>query len=195
MCLTLPEKITEPSIATEDITVYKHLNRGPKLISHIKPGTPFKGKIHGRSGCLVECEGKVSLEFGEYYFCTDDPNLKGSECDEKYGYEYSWVFANTLRSIIIDEKEFLELGFKTPYRSAVVEIGKTYHSELIRENRSVHVALHSFASVEAVENGRRAKVIVECIIPKGSKYYRGAFESPLDSYASDTLTYIKIIKE
>ena len=37
-------------------------------------------------------------------------------------------------------------------------------------------------------------IVVECVIPKGSKYYIGTFYDKI-SYASDTLTYVKIIKD
>ena len=36
------------------------------------------------------------------------------------------------------------------------------------------------------------KIYAECIIPKGSKYYEGKFIDN-DAYASDKLTYVKII--
>ena len=87
--------------------------------------------------------------------------------------------------------------YTTSYQSSIVEIGKTYHSDLVRiTSTEVSIGLHSFQSEEVA--CKRAtywdETLVECIIPKGSSYYIGDFEGLGVSYASDTLTYIKILK-
>ena len=110
----------------------------------------------------------------------------------------------------------------TPYQLMPVEIGKTYISKLIEYDRAlgsgkgIDVGLHSFATIKSARieindwslyisvraNGKLFQrssdmIIIECVIPKGSSYYTGTFsieKSEHESYASDTLKYIKIIK-
>ena len=94
----------------------------------------------------------------------------------------------------------------TPYQDMIVEIGKDYQSILMPENWCKHYIIregfHSFVKIEAakLENkyweNQNKSVIVECEIPIGSKYYLGHFDiiNKLDSYASDSIKYIKIVE-
>lgn len=188
MCLELLPNKTESQIAKEDIICYKALTHIPTVnMSTIKDGDEFTGVIH-----TIECSGKISIESDQIFFCTNHSKLQGSDSQNKHGLMYSWVFDNTVTSIIINNKEIIDLKIATPYRNFLVEIGETYDSELIKSNDDyIHEGLHSF------KNSNDAKIYnsgiyVECIIPKGSKYYEGKFNIN-DAYASDKLTYVKTI--
>lgn len=99
----------------------------------------------------------------------------------------------------------------TSYQKAIVLVDNetVYESELrLRDFFEdpggmcfVDLGLHSFAQMETA--GKEAKsygeALVECVIPKGAKYYEGQFE-PIDgrrvkSYASDKLKYVKVLKD
>lgn len=188
MCLELQSNKTESKIAKKDIICYKRLKFLPTIdMSTIKDGDEFNGVINE-----VECSGKISIESDKVYFCTNHPKLNGSDSLNKHGYTNSWVFYNNVTSIIINNKEVVNLKMVTPYRNFPIKIGKTYNSELIkRDDGLIHKGLHSF------KNSNDAKfyisgIYVKCIIPKGSKYYEGKF-ADYNSYASDKLTYVKII--
>ena len=189
MCLELKSNKTKSKIAKEDIICYKRLENLPTIdMSTIKDGDEFTGVIN-----TFECSGKISIESDEIYFCTNHPILNGSDSLNKHGYNYSWVFDNTVTSIIINNKEVIYLKLVTPYRKFPIEIGKTYNSELIKIDENIYEGLHSYKNSEDVKkyyNGFYA----ECIIPKGSKYYEGKFVD-VDAYASDKLTYVKFIED
>lgn len=89
--------------------------------------------------------------------------------------------------------------YRTPFRNASVNIGEKYTSELnspfiFNEYRSIDVGLHSFADRSDAEDimTKNYSVIVQCIIPKGSKYYVGDYYGCV-SYASNTIIYEKVI--
>lgn len=86
-------------------------------------------------------------------------------------------------------------GFLTSFRLSEIEIGLSYYAELNKIYDKVYEGLHSYASCEIAK--QRAiywnEVLVKCIIPKGSTYYKGTFESLGDAYASDTLIYNEVI--
>lgn len=85
----------------------------------------------------------------------------------------------------------------TIYRCFEIEIGKTYTSRFsYNSDGDVEKGLHSYCSYEqAVDYANKwgwdATRIVKCVIPKGSKYYRGKFNSR-SSYASTRLKYVEI---
>lgn len=91
----------------------------------------------------------------------------------------------------------------TPFRYAKIKIGEQYRSRLRKYNLGIDVeiedGLHSVASVESARNIdhyyslEEKEVIVECIIPKFSIYYKGMFNDFI-SYASNKLKYIEIVK-
>ena len=188
MCLDLKSNKTKSKIAKEDIICYKRLEYLSIIDeSNIKDGDEFTGVIN-----TFECSGKISIESDEIYFCTNHPILNGSDSLNKHGYLYSWVFDTTVTSIIINNKEVIDLKIVTPFRNFPIEIGKTYDSELIKNNEYVHEGLHSYKNLDHAKN-YYVKFYAECIIPKGSKYYEGKFVDK-DAYASDKLTYVKIIE-
>lgn len=98
---------------------------------------------------------------------------------------------------------------RTSYREMHVELGETYDSDLIVNKfggrylepyTEINIGLHSFFGIKnTIKDAKecfnpRAKVIVKCIIPKGSTYYKGKFEN-LASRASNTLKYVEIIQK
>ena len=187
MCLELKSNKTKSKIAKEDIICYKRLEHLPIIDkSNIKDGDEFTGVINN-----MECSGKISIESNKIYFCTNHPELCGTDASNKHGYIYSWAFDNTVTSIIINNIEVITVKIVTPYRCFPIEFGKTYDSKLIKNDEYVYEGLHSY------KNSNDAKIdnsgiYAECIIPKGSKYYEGKFVDK-DAYASDKLTYIQII--
>lgn len=188
MCLELKSNKTKSKIAKEDIICYKRLQYLPTIdMSTIKDGDEFIGVIN-----TVECSGKISVECNKIYFCTNHPMLNGSDSENKHGYINSWVFDCDVTSIIINNKEVVSLKTVTPYRDFIVEIGKTYNSEFVKYDESIHEGLHSYKNLEDAKNNYNG-IYVECIIPKGSKYYEGKFID-YDAYASDKLTYVKFIE-
>ena len=189
MCLDLKSNKAKSKIAKEDIICYKRLQYLSTIdMSTIKDGDEFTGVINN-----VECSGKISIESYKIYFCTNDPILNGEDSENKHGYINSWVFDFDVTSIIINNKEIIDLKIATPYRNFLVEVGKTYDSELIKSNNYIYEGLHSFKNLHDVKNDYSG-IYAECIIPKGSKYYEGKFID-YDAYASDKLTYVKIIED
>lgn len=179
--------------AKKDMIVYKTIIRKvTKTINEINDGDKFSGEI-----CNIECSGKISkTKEGKLYLCTNITKLNGSYCSERHSYLYSWHLDDGVTSIIVNNVEMIGLTteinmYITPYKFQPITIGETYHSELIKENRDVNIGLHS---VKDFSNSfiDDENVSVKCIIPKGSKYYKGKWGS-LDSYASTSLKYIDII--
>lgn len=188
MCLTLTKKF-EIQTAEEDIVVYKKLKElTVPIVKDVKHGDKFTGVIKG-----IQCEGEIVIsKSNRIYFCTNEKFLAGNSCDDKAGYEYSWVLDDDVKEIYVngEKKEFGEKTFLgTYYRREEVEIGKTYVSKLVKIDNTVEEGLHSYGNKpHYIIN----KILAECIIPKGAKYYEGKFENEL-SYASDTLKYIRLI--
>ena len=97
--------------------------------------------------------------------------------------------------------------FVTYYRRSKVKLGCTYESELVVEDgfntslnqvKVVEKGLHTFdctlhASYFMDSNFNQDSVLIQCVIPKGSKYYVGCFNSYYNSYASEKLVYVKVI--
>ena len=189
MCLELKSNKIKSKIAKEDIVCYKRLEFFPTIdMSNIKDGDEFNGVINE-----FKCSGKISVESNKIYFCTNDSGLDGSDAKNKHGYKYSWVFDNDVTSIIINNKEVVDLKIATPYKHFPIEVGKTYNSELIKIDEDIYEGLHSYKNSEDAKKYYTG-IYVECIIPKGSKYYEGKF-ADVDAYASDKLTYVKIIED
>ena len=86
--------------------------------------------------------------------------------------------------------------YRTLYRNTLIEIGKTYTSNIIKGDmgpNTITVALHSYADVERAKFEKRGYwqiVVVRCIIPRGSRYYVGKF-AVYKSYASNRLKYVE----
>lgn len=195
MCLDLIST-AELQVATEDIVVYKHLKKSyPKIID----GCDFSATIDGQPAT-----GKVHYESGSFYFCTNNSSLDGESCCDKLGFEYSWCEDEHIEDLKVKLPERIRKRrseksiYKTSYQNFPIEIGKTYESELVRVRNTVFQGLHSFERFDECKRdigcggiGRRG-IYAECIIPAGSKYYKGKFLGA-SSFASDKLKYVKII--
>lgn len=102
----------------------------------------------------------------------------------------------------------------TPFQYSPVVIGETYESKLnVRLYSDLNLdndelpddlivgfvseGLHSFGefknAYKQYKYDKCERVVVKCIIPKGSQYYIGKFDEHL-SYASEKLTYVKKIQ-
>lgn len=214
MCLEVFRN-SRKKTARKDIVVYKRLVRAC-TIQYVEKPEDYDGKE-----CIATIDneivkGKINVykniwcEKGyahHLYICSDNENFDGSNAWDKHGFIYSWVLDRYVTSLIVDGVETLNSLYKTPHMDFIVNMGKTYHSELIRnvgvgqlwstkENKlvtvkrvNITVGLHSFATPPYKGMG---DVIAKCIIPKGSKYYEGMFGDSV-SLASDTLTYVEII--
>lgn len=197
MCLEL-SKTAKRKTAKKDIVVYKKLNHsGINTSTEINDGDFFKGRIYN-----IACEGRIhKTAEGVLYFCTNNEEFDGSVSPEKFNYLYSWRMSNNVHSIIVNDVELINTisfqnGYVTPYQNSPVMIGKTYKSNLFKEDKFdfVNIGLHSFKNLEDAKVGlsMNYSVLVKCIIPKGSDYYEGIFNYK-KSYASDTLTYVELI--
>ena len=188
MCLHLSSEKTKLSKATKDIVCYKRLDVREELdITKYPDGTTFKGVIKG-----IKCEGRLTVEYGRLYFCTNNSALDGSDCNDKKGYKYSWVFDDSVTKINGEAPVFITV-YTTIYQNFTVKIGETYTSSLEKIGNTVYKGLHSYANIrDTLRSIFGDEVIARCIIPKGAFYYKGTFDGNT-SYASDTLTYIELI--
>jgi hypothetical protein len=88
--------------------------------------------------------------------------------------------------------------FRTPYRDCLVKIGDIVTSDLVKSDDEIEVGIHSFVNKNDCINfgirDRKNIIVVECIIPKFTKYYKGIFGKRL-SIASKKLIYKEIIYE
>ena len=74
------------------------------------------------------------------------------------------------------------------------EVGKVYTSTLIYSRKAVEQGFHSFRylnDAQACSHGSAS--VIECAIPKGSRYYEGYNNGSSCGYASDTLKVVKIL--
>lgn len=188
MCLQLSSEKARLNKATKDIVCYKRLDVCEKPdITKYPDGTAFKGVIRE-----IRCKGHLTVEDGKLYFCTNDSALDGSNCDDKKGYKYSWVFDDRVTEIN-GEAPVLITAYETIYQDFTVKIGETYTSSLEKKNDTVHMGLHSYANIRDTQHSILGnEVIAKCIIPKGASYYKGTYDD-YTSYASDILTYVELI--
>jgi len=116
---------------------------------------------------------------------------------------------------VIDLLFFKIITARTIYRRSKIRLGKTYKSELeyytniFKRNGTVEEGLHSFVNLKdcyyIVPNICSYNItdsqttyfafyfIIECIIPKGSEYYVGVFDT-IPSIASSKLKYVRIVE-
>ena len=81
----------------------------------------------------------------------------------------------------------------TPYKDFPVDINRTYHSKLDRVGRDVDMGLHSYKNEASARADYLGDIVVRCIIPFGSIYYKGTFGGEI-SYASSALKYVEELK-
>lgn len=86
--------------------------------------------------------------------------------------------------------------FRTPFRGNLVEMNELLVEESFQfmpEEAAVHIGFHSFDSFEsAIEqiNKDEDGYIIQCVIPAGSRYWKGRFSSEEDNgYCSDRIIY------
>lgn len=188
MCL---ENISEKRVAEEDIVCYKYLKveSQPKLNFVPKSGTAFEGRIN-----RIDCTGRITIENGKIYFCTNEYDIDGKDCKKKWGYKYSWQLDQCVMFITINGKiliDYKENQFVTPYQRVIVEMEKTYRSKIkVSRWNEIEQALHSYVDIPT---DNAYPYIAKCIIPEGAIYYEGIFLEKR-SYASNKLKYINIIE-
>lgn len=199
MCLNLIDDELSAIIATEDIVVYKAVLRmimysiNYDNITDLQElhGLPFKAVISGKN-----YQGVVSIENNEVFLCNN--SIEGLRCVEKFGFRYSYVFSQSVTSIVVNDIELVKgtQSFITPFRHCEILIGETYRSKIEKVGDNIERALHSFKFLESAEDLTwiTHKTFVKCIIPKGSTYYKGTFQGSF-SYASDSLIYVEIISD
>ena len=180
MCAT---KCEGPFKAKEDIICYKDVT---PLERDSLNGRKFTAKLHGKT-----IEGVISYEGGSIFLCQNTNN--GCDCSNKHGYQYSWFLDASVTELVIED--FEPTKFITPYRLCKVELGHLYRSRVKPNTHpggpiTIDVGLHSFVS--PFRSGAFS-VSVECIIPKGSTYYKGLF-GVHPCYVSTRLKYIKVHK-
>lgn len=192
MCLDI-KRNTVIKTANKNIICYKALkNKKVPVLTNLNSGDEFSGFIKN-----IHCTGHISIVDNTLFLCTDDDRIDGDYCSEKYGHNFSWSFDKNVGVININN-ELLKLNnvLITPYRNFSIEIGNTYESELSGNECEIHRGLHSFANLEEAKKcfqNDLEVIFIECIIPKGSSYYKGTFDHSI-SYASNKLTYTKPIK-
>lgn len=188
MCLELKPE-AKLQTANKNITVYKRLHESNNISTkNLKSGMTFKSVIKN-----IKCNGKICIRSNFVYFCTNDKRLNGSNCENRQGYMYSWIFDNrvNISKTTINDKP-IHLFYETPYQRMKVDIGEIYHTKLKKYNDEIYEGFHSFKYIKDAEEDGIGH-IAKCVIPKGSKYYIGTFDGSV-SYASDFIKYIKIIK-
>lgn len=164
-------------VADRDITVYKRLVMKPVINPELNDKA-FSCKI---SNVLVE--GKLSVERGLLFFCTNDALFNGEEAFDKKGFKYSWVLDRrvNLKTLKVEGKKpkalFKEI-LSTPYRGMPITLGEEYESEISfitgSGSNAILKGLHSFKDQRgAIFDG--LGFVVECIIPKGTEYWEGYF--------------------
>lgn len=190
MCL---HNISEEKIATEDMVVYKAVRKHSGFtIPDNSSGKEFTGIING-----IKVKGVISGNYHNgLYFCTNESRLDGAEAYNKYGYKYSWCLdGQVVQSSIRVEgrKLFIKTTtFKTIYQYAPISLGETYKSKILVFRGTITRAIHSYVKKEdaILREKDRDVYIIKCIIPKGSRYYKGTFNH-IPAIASDTIIYGK----
>lgn len=195
MCLSY---IGEQLTANEDIVCYKWVNAKFAI-------DPVVNKLHGHKFTGViksfHISGVISINDDTVFLCTNNAKFNGRAANDRMGYAYSWAFDSNVRSLLIDGREYIKLMvMRTPYMDMPVKFNQLYTSELdVRtgfHGAEVEKGLHSFADAASADYDMipSNENIVQCVIPKGSKYYVGSFRGKL-SYASDQLMYIKFLDD
>ena len=193
MCL---ERISEKKVADRDITVYKRLVMREAVDPRLND-KPFSCKI---SSVLVE--GKLSVEEGRLFFCSNDIRFNGREANDKKGFKYSWVLdlqvdQETLKVEGKNPKIIIGELLATPYQGTLITLGKEYESEITFTNKNgcdvITKAIHSFRDQEDAW-GDGIGFVVECIIPEGTEYYEGLFHD-VRSIASRKIVYGNELKK
>jgi hypothetical protein len=78
-------------------------------------------KENKRKKCLIIIDGlnhpveaRIQQKGGLYFLCSDSKYLDGLKCEDKLGYEYSWVVGDHWA---LDEAEIIEIKPAEPFIS------------------------------------------------------------------------------
>lgn len=200
MCLAIREN-SRKQTAKKDIVCYKAI-MPTKVVNPgaFNTGDHFTATING---CKVKGQiviAKVNEQL-QIVYCTNNKDCDGYTINIpeplSAKYKYTWIHDELVVNCIIDRKKvknYMISCYKTKYREAIVALGETYTSELNRNSKFIEEGLHSYKSALAAKTELYDNsILVKCIIPKDSKYYVGVYCGYI-AYASDTLTYVEIIK-
>ena len=199
MCLS---KISEKKVATRPIPVKKVLSRvySDKAISQLKDGDEFEAVIDGyktRGHVMVKNE-RVFLCYNEGVGYTTKP-IPGNVYGHDSLLELNGVLQAKLGGALqvgtlkVNGKAIEGYELRTFYRGFLVEMGRTYYSDLVKDGWIISVGLHSYHDHNCPIPSYPGPVMVQCEIPAGAEYYEGYFRGRR-SYASNKLKYIKIIE-
>ena len=187
MCLNLKPN-AKIQIATEDITVYKKVYPTTIIKRGLKTGDVCTAIIKG-----YVVNGVISIEEKEIFICYNNSNIVGCSCNNKQGFPHSWCVDSMVTSIIVNDKEYIQPGYKTQYRQFKIILKHTYKSKLIIEKEIgynfVNIGIHSFVNIPV----HMTTNVIKCIIPKGSNYIVGSFNCQ-KSIASDKIKYLEVVK-
>ena len=126
-------------------------------------------------------------------------NLKSKYTLPKFSFRDKVVY----KFLIPDSQ--LKDCYRTPFMDSLVEIGQTVESKLVKYKwdtyASIEEGIHSFIdqkncypqALDYSSSTENYFVVVKCIIPKFTKYYKGEFVYIDDSIASTKLIYKEIV--
>ena len=179
----------EPQIAKEDIVVYTELQRV------YEPCPEYNGKVFVAELYDERIWGRISIENDVIFLCQDAKS-DGMECKDKKGHIHSWELGANVTNLIINGKKAKEY-FIVPFEKTVVKIGETHKSRLTRIfyygcSYKISEGIRSYVNAPLKGDLKRNEILVQCIVPKGARYYEGDFVLN-ESIASDIIKYVKII--
>ena len=182
-----------PTIAGRDIICYKAVRISSSLKDiAIKSGEDCLATIcYGNK--KVQVEGKILISFSGVFLIHNNKNPDLSLYNLSHDEKCSIRLDSDTSSLIINEVEHIKSMYTTPFQDFEVEIGREYKSELQKIYRCAGMVgrgLHSYARKPRIAD--KGCIIAKCIIPKGSKYYKGTFRGRV-SYASDTIRYVRLL--
>ena len=111
------------------------------------------------------------------------------------------------KMIVKDHWNSASKGFVTPHQFATVTIGETYTSELQKiyskwnKQWTIEQGLHSLVKLSTAKKLATSEGyhLAKCIIPKGSMYYRGKWQTNemgyVRGYASSAIKYVELINK
>ena len=193
MCLSYLTT-SQPLVAKKDIVCYKQV---------VKRNHPQGGPIAHGAECVAiinvnwvkhTVKGKISVLWDGFSLCHDYDKFtsNGAFSSDKFGFRFARLLNDQVESLIIDNVECIKTIYVTQYRWSPVKIGENYTSILSSPDTYGRISrgLHSYARKPRIAD--KGCIIAKCIIPKGSKYYKGTFRGRV-SYASDTIRYVRLL--
>ena len=104
----------------------------------------------------------------------------------------------TCYKVVYDTANIFKM--KSLYSDFFYELGKVYNTEIGFKNYSIFEGFHSFKNYDDAVDfyyNHDGSMIVECTIPKGSKYYDGyeGIKSTIPGFASNQLIMNKVVDD